>query len=502
MKNFKKIFGILGIVLLVSVFCTMNVSASSADTNARKAYAAYMSKSQIWWTDKYFPSSAFDFSVIDINNDQVPELYLQNGSAAGYQGQFKLYGYINGVVKEIYGFGNCQAMDAYYPAKGVFLDHGGRMGFYPCYYVKLGKNGTISRNFFSAQVEEIQGNSITLKTHYYSGSSYNDKKIITKEEFQRKKTALIGTASKKVPTLKKNTAANRTRYMLPKPASTAETYNSFIKNTMSKALGVAKTGVTINSSVSSGWGNWCQTNGIVSAFETDLNGDSAKELLVFYLKKAKGPNSYRPYKRILHAAVFTKTGSTVKKRQDIVLDADMDSYMGANINAFVYAYKGQKYIAVQEAQVAQGCRCSWWILTIDKAGKFVLKTAVLDPGYTSGVGLYKLSSKIPLSKLAADTSYYNTGKELYFSETGVRNNSAYVRALKNELGKYGLSVSEKTYQLTSFNSSAPAKTEVMTAARSGRVNMFTINAVYTGGKNNSSKTTCKITDYTKVKNKL
>lgn len=214
MKKIKQLF--IYAVMIVFVLCLQpqTISAASKDTMARKAYAKYLSKDQIYWVDKYFPSSKIQFSVLDVNNDKVPELYLCNPEAYGYQGYCALYGYVNGHVKEVYHFGNAQGMEAYYPSKGVFLDEGGRMGFYPCYYVKMNTACNTEIEFFSAKEEVHSNGNWTTVTNYYKGNSYSNKTPITKSDFQERRQRLLGNASKKIPVLRKNTIANRNRYIL------------------------------------------------------------------------------------------------------------------------------------------------------------------------------------------------------------------------------------------------------------------------------------------------
>lgn len=285
------------------------------------------------------------------------------------------------------------------------------------------------------------------------------------------------------------------------PVLGANNYNSFIKKTLAKKPGIAVTGKNLKSTGKNRyWGDWCKTKGVVSTLEADFNRDRKNELLVFYLEKGKRESGNRTLeKRILRMALYAKTGSSVKKVQDIKLDVNLDMYMGAWCNAFVYDYKNTKYIVFQNSQVAQGHKCTWYVLTVNKKNQFVVKTAVVDPGYTSGVGLYRLSSRLPASKIAEDTKYYKTGTVLYHTEQGMQNDSSYIRALKKELARYGLSISKKGQVLVTY--SKPSKCYFMTADRSGRTSLFTIKAT-TRYANRVYTNTCKITDYTKVKNKL
>lgn len=214
MKKQKHLFLCMAMFCLMLCLQPQMTSAASKDTVARKAYAEYLSKSRIWWSDQYFSSSKIQFAVFDVNNDKVPELYLFNPEAYGYQGYYSLYSYIDGKVKEVYHFGNGQELKEYYPSRGVFLDYGGRMGYYPCYYVKMSTSGKTTIDFFSAK-EDVQNNgTFSSVTKYYEGSSYNNKREITKSDFQERRERLLGNSSKKTPVLSKNTESNRKRYIL------------------------------------------------------------------------------------------------------------------------------------------------------------------------------------------------------------------------------------------------------------------------------------------------
>lgn len=288
-----------------------------------------------------------------------------------------------------------------------------------------------------------------------------------------------------------------------KPVEGSGIYNVFIKNTLSRNIGIAKTGKNIKSTIKGNyWGGWCKTNGIVSTYETDLNNDRKKELLIFYLKKEKREPSYGPVvdKRALHMALYAKKGDSIKKMQDITLDEDFDMYMGAWSNAFIYEYKGTKYIVYQNSLAGtQGHLCSWYVFSVNKRNQFVVKKAIVDPGYSIEITLYRLPSSIPASKIAfADPT---DGKVIYKNEMGIQNNSAYIRALKRELNRYGISLKRQVHFLISYTFLPKVEMPMMTADRSGKTNLFTIKGTGKYGRG-VLEHTCRITDYTKVKNKL
>lgn len=287
------------------------------------------------------------------------------------------------------------------------------------------------------------------------------------------------------------------------PVMGASNYNRFISGTLRRQLGVAATGKTLRSKTTYGWGDWCKTNGIVSTYESDFNGDRKKDLLVLYLKKEKRKYGHSPaYQRTMRLALYTKKGSSVKKVQDIRLDTGIDLAMGAWSHAFVYQYGEKKYILYQSTEVSQGQKCTWIVLTVNSKNQFVVKTAIVDPGYTSGVGLYRISSRISASRITNAVDYYSprSGTVLYENEwSGRQNNRNYVRALTRELKKYGITLSKKRHVLTTF--SRPGNTYFMTANRKSKTNLFTIKATTKYARRVYSNT-CVIRDYTKTRNKL
>lgn len=178
--NKKKKWGLAGFLPPLCLLA-VPVQASTAGS-AKKAYKKFLSQSKIKWSDMYFARDAFRFALVDINGDKVPELYVENWSAYGYQGQCALYAYVKGKVKEVYHFGNCQAMECYYPSKGVFVDSGGRMGYYPTYFVKFKADGKTSTAITKMKAEEIVNGKLKTRTTYYSGSGYNGGKKISKSK--------------------------------------------------------------------------------------------------------------------------------------------------------------------------------------------------------------------------------------------------------------------------------------------------------------------------------
>ena len=73
---------VIAILVMVTAFSgTMNigiteVQAASAASQAKNAYASFLSKNVKWRDSEYRSPSELKFGLVDINNDKVPELYV------------------------------------------------------------------------------------------------------------------------------------------------------------------------------------------------------------------------------------------------------------------------------------------------------------------------------------------------------------------------------------------------------------------------------------------
>lgn len=174
--------------------------------SAKSAYKEFLSQKQIKWYDQYYSTDILKFAAADFNNDGVEELYIYNPKAFSYQCNYRIYKYRNNQVGEIYTFGTGPAMEKYYPLKGVFVDVGGRMSEYYTKYVYMDKNG-------NCQTKLCENKTVTSTTsyEYFLGDDTGTK--ISKSQFQKKKSDLLGTASAKTVNLVNNTSANRNKYL-------------------------------------------------------------------------------------------------------------------------------------------------------------------------------------------------------------------------------------------------------------------------------------------------
>jgi hypothetical protein len=118
---------------------SQEVQAASAST-AKKAYAAFLSKSVNWDGSTYIAPSNLKFGLTDINNDSIPELYVCT-KKWNYNYDYKLYSYVNGKVKCIYSFDRYYKMGQIYASKGVFVNVGTGLKYGSTVYTYLKYSG-------------------------------------------------------------------------------------------------------------------------------------------------------------------------------------------------------------------------------------------------------------------------------------------------------------------------------------------------------------------------
>lgn len=186
--------------VLASLMCiqTTDVKAASPKSQALKAYKKFLSQKTInWGSGKKLPSDKCSFALVYIDNNSVPELFV-DGSSAGVQhidGGYMLYTVKKGKVKKI-----CKIVDmfSYYKKTGVFVTGTLLQGEYIAYRKLKGSSGNIK-----LRTEE-----------YYTKKYYNGKdKEISKSRFESQLKKLVGKKKKSIPKCRKNTTANRKKYL-------------------------------------------------------------------------------------------------------------------------------------------------------------------------------------------------------------------------------------------------------------------------------------------------
>lgn len=272
----------------------------------------------------------------------------------------------------------------------------------------------------------------------------------------------------------------------------ADSYKTYIKKTLQQELGVAKTNKILSSKRSpspyNGGKGWCDTKGMITAYEQDFNGDGKKELLVLYLK---GRKVYDMKRKSLRMAVYAEKDGEIVKCDDIALNNAIDGGFGTYTSVFLHKYKGETDIVLQSCRQYQVVSGEWWVLAVDRDNRFCVKTAVCDPGYTTGVGLYRYASTYGAGELA-DADYYRTGTRLYESDYSDskrgQNGSAYQKALKKELKKYGLSINKKAMAM-----GGSAKTVFMQIRKTSKCKMLCEIRASSKSSYANGKSTCRYT---------
>lgn len=208
------------------------VQAASAAT-AKKAYAAFLSKSVNWDGSTYIAPSNLKFGLTDINNDKIPELYVYT-KKWNYNYDYKLYSYVNGKVKCIYSFNRNYKMGQIYASKGVFVNVGTGLKYGSSIYTYLKYSG----GKVSKKAERLYSG-YTGKVTYSDGAG----RSISYSSYSNILQNLLGGAGyKKAPALYDNTAANRKAKLNAK----ADTSESTVKFKVKKLWAFSNGGFYLN----------------------------------------------------------------------------------------------------------------------------------------------------------------------------------------------------------------------------------------------------------------
>lgn len=196
--------GLVKILLFVMITAAALVSqnfyssAASKKTEALKAYNRLLSKKNLKWKKGMkLPASRLKFSVIYLDKNSVPELFV-DASGAGtnhVSGSYRLYTYQNGKVQEV---GTYRDSFGYYKKKGVFVTTTYLHGEYVSYH-----------KFSKAK------DTIKLRSETYYDTAYYDEadRVIKKSTFNKQVKKLTGNKKRTAPVCYSNTAANREKLL-------------------------------------------------------------------------------------------------------------------------------------------------------------------------------------------------------------------------------------------------------------------------------------------------
>ena len=197
----------------VSAKCTVKVL--SEKEKAIEAYKKFLSQKTIYWLEvDYIPSNECSFNLLYLDNDEVPELVVQEIVIHTSLPGTSLYAYKDGKIKLV----TAAEGYSYYPKKGVFVslnnDNGGRYSQDYCTYSK-GKIKEKLRFYHGIDWDaskNIIKNGYTYKNWYYKYNN-NKQEEITKSAFNKALKQMVSSTKKSTPKAHKNTKANRKKYL-------------------------------------------------------------------------------------------------------------------------------------------------------------------------------------------------------------------------------------------------------------------------------------------------
>lgn len=173
-----------------------------------------MSKSKIPWgtySRLKVSTSKCSFTLAYINNDNIPELVVTTHEVAHAVGYGAIFTYKNGKVQGVANFNQDDSKFKYYKKKGVYIScyvMGGETHNY-CKYPNSGSDCVLA-TFYNNGVRT----DMKKGTTYYKANKYGVRTKTSKSTFSKILKKLVGN-NKKVAkvSLKKNTAANRKKYI-------------------------------------------------------------------------------------------------------------------------------------------------------------------------------------------------------------------------------------------------------------------------------------------------
>ena len=180
------------------------VQAASTASKAKSAYTAFIKK-PVYWSSSYMAPSNIKFGLIDINNDKVPELYLAT-EKWDYDYDYKLYGYVDGKVKNLYSLRRFTKIQKVYPSTGTIYTYG-----------ELNK-GRTERIYLQFDGKKITPKAASMSFAMNGGKSYyipgkNKSTTISASTYNSIVKRLTSSSAKSAPKLYSNTAANRIKYL-------------------------------------------------------------------------------------------------------------------------------------------------------------------------------------------------------------------------------------------------------------------------------------------------
>lgn len=215
-KMLKKI--VSAVLVSAIMFTSLNIQSAGADAASKnkKAIAAYkkvlLKKSNNDWGKN---PDDYSFQCVDLNGDGVKEMVIYN-SGANALSSMRIYGFINNKAKVLK---KCEGISWYKKSKVLVFDRTWG-GAYPITCYKLDKNGKLVEKASTEAVDSSLYESVKNKVKHKdkkNGLYYYSYKINGKETsykvYKKKFKQLTKGGKESQFKLKKNTAANRSKYL-------------------------------------------------------------------------------------------------------------------------------------------------------------------------------------------------------------------------------------------------------------------------------------------------
>ena len=220
-------------------------------------------------------------------------------------------------------------------------------------------------------------------------------------------------------------------------AATLKAYQNYVNKQMVPSLGKAKEGTAVKQNLNYDYGGWCQTKGVLSVYASNLDSKKGKEAIVTYLKKSD--HAWGKDRKTLNIAILSEKKGKIKINQNIEIDSSVDGGFWCDARVYLKTYNGKKYVVIMFYTGLDECMGQMYVLSMNSAGKLVVKDAIYDCGGATGAYLCRLPMSGALSVLDPEP-YYNNRTVLYSSE-GESTEPMFGAKLQSELKKFGIKVS-------------------------------------------------------------
>lgn len=215
LKKKMKLFWVCVVAFTMALLMSMTVQAGTPKSNALKAYKKLLSQKTVKWGDSSrlkVPLKDCQFAIAYIDNDTVPELFIYNNTVTSHaDGLALMYTYKNGKLRFV---GN-QFMDmgvfSYYKKKGIYTDNHFQMGVVVNTYKKLSNYRGVVKLRTYKEVADVDRDGKLTTTYCVVGNG--NSKEVSKSKFDNELKKLVGSQKKTSLVWRKNTKANRTKFL-------------------------------------------------------------------------------------------------------------------------------------------------------------------------------------------------------------------------------------------------------------------------------------------------